>query len=184
MRCITVLPFNSYLHTFLCWAMWGMGTTEKSGYLVPRIWCPLLPLLLTQSSLSPLFVTVFLVSCTQNTLGENLIPLVGHYPYWTVSPGRLIAFLISLGSVSVTLGGPIRWIWASGQLIPAELSEHWVLKKWVGLRQTWRVFYGLCTMLQTFHTFTSGSGLGFLIAVYPPGLKQHTFFFLFYSAGD
>lgn len=80
--------------------------------------------------------------------------------------------------MSATLGGPIRCIWASGQLIPAELSELCALKKWEGVRQTRRVFYGLFAMFQTFHTFTSESGLGFLVAVYPPGLKQHKFFVL------
>ena len=40
-----------------------------------------------------------LVACTQDSWGEDLTPLAGHYPYWSISLGRLLtpAFLISLG---------------------------------------------------------------------------------------
>lgn len=60
-ECTTVHSFNKYLHSFLCWAMQGLGTTEKGGYLAPRIWCSLLPLLLSPIRLSLLLLSFCLV---------------------------------------------------------------------------------------------------------------------------
>lgn len=41
----------------------------------------------------------FVVSCTQNSQGEDLIPLVGHHPQWSGSLGRLLpqGLLVALG---------------------------------------------------------------------------------------
>lgn len=67
--------------------------------------------------------------------------------------------------ISVTVWDLIRCRPAKGQLIPEERTVHCAQKVAKG-EADMGVFYVLFTiMFQFFHTFTSGSGLGFLVAV-------------------
>lgn len=65
------------------------------------------------------------MSCTQKSLGENLIPLVSHCPSWSVFQGRLCSRLPhSHRPVHVAIGGPIRCSQADGQIIHEERTDH------------------------------------------------------------
>lgn len=110
-------------------------------------------------------ITAFLVSCSQSFLGGGSDVFGWLHSIMEPLPGKLLipGLLVASAHIRLIIGGPIRGSQADRQLIPGELTECCSEGAW-GWDKHRGLFCGLFTVIfQTFHIFTGGSVLVFLL---------------------